>query len=323
MAHALNSLIGAKHPIVQAPIGSFSSPKLVSAAANAGCVGMFAMSWTGPEKISAIIEKTNALTDGIYGINLVLEWDQTERLEAALDAGCRLVSFFWGDAAPYIEIAKCRGAMVMVTVGSAAEAQAAIDAGADILVAQGWEAGGHVWGKVGTMALIPAIRQMLPNSPLIAAGGIASGQAMVAARALGADGVWMGTRFVASQEAHAHPEFKDMLVAAQESMTVIGETFDGGWPNAAHRVLRNATTDRSPCSEKSRDVIATLANGRPVHRYDQIPPTKGITGSWQDTALYAGQSVGQVDEILSVADIVAQILREAEETITTLSSNRE
>ncbi len=321
MVHVLQKLTGAQHPIVQAPIGSFTSPALVSAVANAGCVGMFASSWTAPEKIPAIIEKTDALTDGVYGINLVLEWDQTERLQAALEAGCRLVSFFWGQPAPYIEIAKRRGATVMVTVGSTDDALAAIDAGADILVAQGWESGGHVWGTIGTMALIPAIRQVLPHAPLIAAGGIASGQAMVAARALGADGVWMGTRFAASQEAHAHPEFKDMLVAARENMTVIGETFDGGWPDAPHRVLRNATTEISPGSDKSRDVIATLANGWPVHRYDQIPPTKGITGTWQDTALYAGQSVGQVQEILSVAEIVAQILQDAEETTQALRSN--
>ncbi len=281
---------------------------------------MFASSWTPPEKIPAIIKKTNALTDGVYGINLVLDWDQTERLDAALDAGCRLVSFFWGDAQPYTDIAKRRGATVMVTVGSAKEALTAIEAGADILVAQGWESGGHVWGTIGTMALIPAIRQVLPDAPLIAAGGIASGQAMVAARALGADGVWMGTRFAASQEAHAHSGFKDMLVAARENMTVIGETFDGGWPDAPHRVLRNATTDTAPGSEKSRDVIAALANGWPVHRYDQIPPTKGITGRWQDTALYAGQSVGQVREVLSVAEIVAQILEDAEKTTEALRS---
>ena len=112
-----------------------------------------------------------------------------------------LMSFFWGDPAPFVEQVHAAGALAMTTVGSAAEAKAAADAGVDVIVAQGWEAGGHVWGQVGTLPLVRAVVEAVAPKPVLAAGGIADGHGLAAALALGAAGAWIGTRFLASEEA--------------------------------------------------------------------------------------------------------------------------
>lgn len=123
------------------------------------------------------------------------------------------------------------------------EARGAVDAGVDIIVAQGWEAGGHVWGEVSTLTLVPAVVDAVGTTPVIAAGGIADGRGLAAVLALGAGAAWMGTRFVASVEAPAHPDYVARVLGAAETGTFHSKLFDIGWPDAAHRVLRNATID--------------------------------------------------------------------------------
>ena len=118
---------------------------------------MLAMTWKEPAEIASILERMAALTDRPYGVNLILRTEQEERLRRCLDAGARIFSFFWGDPAPLVPIAHDAGALVMHTVGSAAEARRVVDSGVDVVVAQGWEAGGHVWGDVATLALVPAV----------------------------------------------------------------------------------------------------------------------------------------------------------------------
>ena len=128
----------------------------------------------------------------------------------------------------------------MHTVGSAADAKRAIDAGVDIVVAQGWEAGGHVRGTVATMPLIPAVVDAVSPAPVVAAGGIADGRGLAAALALGAAGAWIGTRFLASNEASIHPRYRERILQANEADTIyLEDLFDVRWPNAPHRTLRN------------------------------------------------------------------------------------
>ena len=139
-------------------------------------------------------------TERPFGVNLGLAWDQRERLALALTAGAPVISFFWGDAGHLIGEAHEAGALVFVTVGTGAEGQAAAAAGADVIVAQGWEAGGHVWGNVSTLALVPRVVDAVAPVPVVAAGGIADGRGLAAALALGATGAWVGTRFLAAHE---------------------------------------------------------------------------------------------------------------------------
>ncbi|HKZ81677.1 MAG TPA: nitronate monooxygenase [Pyrinomonadaceae bacterium] len=234
-------LLSIELPIVQAPIGSATCPALAAAVSEAGGLGMLAMSWRDIDEIREIIRETRELTIRPFGVNLVLEWPQHERLQACLEEGVKIVSFFWGDPVPYIQAAHGAGAIVIHTVGSAAEARRSVDRGVDVIVAQGWEAGGHVWGEVASLPLIPQIVDAVAPVPVVAAGGIADGRGLAAALMLGASGIWMGTRFLASKEAAVHPLYKEKVLQAAEVDAVYCRLFDIGWPNAPHRVLRNST----------------------------------------------------------------------------------
>jgi NAD(P)H-dependent flavin oxidoreductase YrpB (nitropropane dioxygenase family) len=324
---ALTELLGIDQPIIQAPIGGLSNPRLAAAVSNAGGLGMIALTWTDLDEIRATIRATQSLTDRPFGINLIIEDPQDERLAVVLDAGVKIVSFFWGDTAPYLPAVHAAGALATFTVGSAAEAAHAVDAGVDVIVAQGWEAGGHVWGEVTTLALVPAVVDAVPGTPVVAAGGITDGRGLAAVLALGAGAAWMGTRFVASAEAPAHPDYIARIIAGRETDTFHSKLFDVGWPDAAHRTLRNGTIDEwieagRPASGSrpgEGDVIARTAEGDEVVRYSSTSPQAGLTGNVADLSLWAGQGVGLVHEVLPAAEIVRRTVAEAEAVLARLA----
>ena len=148
------------------------------------------------------------------------------------------MTLFWGDPAEHIPACKTLGLKVIWQCGSALEAVAAKRAGADAIIAQGFEAGGHVRGVVTTFALVPEVRDAIGDLPMLAAGGISDGRGLAAALALGADGAVFGTRFLASRESSAHPIYKQAVLDAHASETIHTKLFDVGWPDAAHRVIR-------------------------------------------------------------------------------------
>ena len=320
MRTSLTEMLGLDHPIVQAPIGGLSNPKLAAAVSNAGGLGTIAMTWTEPEVMRARIRETRSLTDRPFGVNLILEWPQEERVEVALEEGVRVLSFFWGDPAPHLDRIHEAGAIVMLTVGTAAEAERAVDAGVDVIVAQGWEAGGHVWGNVATLPLVASVTAAVPSRPVIAAGGIADGRGLAAVLALGAAGAWLGTRFAASVEAGAHPDYLDRLIAARESDTVYGVPFDIGWPDAPHRVLRNATVAAWEAAGRPRagtrpgegDVVARDADGESIQRYSSAAPRADVVGDMDAYSLWAGQSAGLIHDVRPAAEIVRTIAADAD-----------
>ena len=173
-----------------------------------------------PDEIRAVIRGTRSLTQKPFGINLVLENNVHDRLNICLEEGVKIVSLFWGAPNSYIRASHHADAFVMHSVGSVSEAQEAAAAGADVIVAQGWEAGGHVCGAVSTLTLVPAVVDAVTPIPVVAAGGIADGRGIAAVFALGASAAWLGTRFVASKEAMAHHSYKQKLLAA--SLTWVG-----------------------------------------------------------------------------------------------------
>jgi NAD(P)H-dependent flavin oxidoreductase YrpB (nitropropane dioxygenase family) len=189
------------------------------------------------------IRETKRLTTRPFGVNLVLAWNQQARLAVCLDENVPILSFAWGDPSPYISATRKAGARVIHSVASAAEARQIADLGVDAVVAQGWESGGHVLGEVTTMALLPRVVDATAPLPVIAAGGIADGGGIAAALALGAAGVWIGTRFLVSEEAFTHPKYRESVLQAKETDTRYTTAFDGGWPNAPHRVIANSTVD--------------------------------------------------------------------------------
>jgi NAD(P)H-dependent flavin oxidoreductase YrpB (nitropropane dioxygenase family) len=328
METALCKFLRIELPIIQAPMGGAVGPTIAAAVSNAGGLGMLAPWRAKPAAIRQQIRETCALTSKPFGVNLVLEFPQEERLETCLDEGVRIISFFWKDPAALVPRAKAAGATVLHTVGSAAAARRAVDSGVDIIVAQGWEAGGHVRGTVATMPLIPAVVDAVSPAPVVAAGGIADGRGLAAALALGAAGVWIGTRFLASKEAVIHPRYCELLFKASENDTVfVEELFDVRWPKAPHRVLRSKTVEAweaAGCPPSGKrpgegEIIGSSPAIGPIVRYQSYTPGADAEGDIDAMSLWAGQSVGLVSKAQSAAEIVREIADEAEVTLRRLA----
>lgn len=307
-------------PIIQAPMGGAVGPRLAAAVCNAGGLGTLPL-WAGDvDTLRRQVRTLKSLTSRAFAVNLNASKRQEEHVTACLEEGVPAISLFWGLSGDMIAQAKTGGAIVMQTVGSAAEARAAVDLGADIIVAQGWEAGGHVGGSVATMALVPAVVDAVGPVPVIAAGGIADGRGMAAALALGAAGVWIGTRFLASEEAEIHPDYRHLLLAAAETGTGhYDNLFDLGWPDAPHRVLRNSTTaaweaagrPASGTRPGEGDVVAVSPTRGKILRYQSFTPGPDLQGDVEALSMWAGQGVGTVRRVMPAAEIVREIDEEA------------
>jgi NAD(P)H-dependent flavin oxidoreductase YrpB (nitropropane dioxygenase family) len=312
--------LGIAIPIVQAPMGGAVGPALAAAVSNAGGLGTLALWGADIEALRRQVRETRALTSKPFAVNLNLEFPQEERLDACLQEGVPIISFFWREPSALVARAKAGGATVLHTVSTAKEARQAVECGVDVVVAQGWEAGGHVRGTVATMPLIPAVADAVGPIPVIAAGGIADGRGLAAAMALGASGAWIGTRFLASEEVAIHPHYRERLLRATEDDTAyLEELFDIGWPKAPHRVLRNSTVAEweaagRPVTGKrpgEGEVVATSKSRGPIVRYRSYTPAADADGNIDALSLWAGQSVGLVHKIQPAAEIVLEIDREA------------
>jgi NAD(P)H-dependent flavin oxidoreductase YrpB (nitropropane dioxygenase family) len=245
----------------------------------------------------------------------VLDFDIDENLEAVLGENVPIVSTFWGDPATVHQRIAAAGAVHVHAIGSVAEARHAVETGADVIVAQGWEAGGHVRGQVALTALVPAVADAVGDVPVIAAGGIADRRGLTAALALGAAAAWVGTRFLTATEAATHDFYRQRVVDADPADAVYTRCFDGGWPDAPHRALRNSTISAweaagepaAPNRPGEDDEVATDRQGR-YRRYEDRIPLIGMTGALEPMALYAGQSAGLVNDIKPAAEIIAAFI---------------
>jgi nitronate monooxygenase len=257
------------------------------------------------------------MTSGPFGGNFVLAWDQHARLEDALDAGLRIVSLSFGDPSGYVEQVHAAGGLVLQSVASAEEARSVVAAGVDVVVAQGWEAGGHVWGQIATLPLVPAVVDAVAPIPVIAAGGIGDARGVAAVLALGAQAAWVGTGFLLATEAPVHEEYRRRLIAAAETDAQwYADLYDVGWPNAPHRALRNATAETWEAAGRpdsgSRpgegESIARRPSGETIARYSSAMPLEGTTGEVDALSLWAGQSVALATTTRPAADIVAELV---------------
>jgi nitronate monooxygenase len=317
---ALTELLGIDAPIVLAPMGGAVTPEFAAAVSNAGGVGMLPLSWSSPEDVGDTVTEMRTLTKAPFGINLIREWDQRERLTSALQAGAPVISLFWGDPEDLVRESHDGGALVFVTVASTEEAKRAAAAGADVIVAQGWEAGGHVRGTVTTLALVPRVVDSVSPVPVVAAGGIADGRGLAAVLALGASGAWVGTRFLAARESPIHDDYRQRLFAAAETDTYYGTLFDVGWPEAPHRALRNTTVEAWEAAGRPEpgarpgegEDVAARADGSAIKRYTSSTPHSSMTGDVETLPNWAGQGVGLVTEAQPAAEIVRELVAEAE-----------
>ena len=267
--------------VMQAPIGPAATVELVAAVCAAGGLGSLAASWTPADVLRAQVQ---ALAGRRFGVNLVLAFPQERRLEVLCEECVPVISFSWGIRPDLVARAHEAGAEVLIQVGSVDAARRAVGAGADILMVQGIEAGGHVEGERPLLELLGHVSGL--GVPIVAAGGIAEPAAAKAARDAGADAVAAGTAFLVAEEADRHPEYVERLIAADT--TVLTEVFSIGWRDAKHRVLPNSA----------------LADGVPAA--DAMPTgTRG--GDADRMALYAGAGVRALRRIEPAAAIVDRL----------------
>ncbi len=259
---------------------------------------------------------------------LILYFPVEEQVAVCLEERVPVLSLFWGDPAPWVERAHAAGVTVAHQVGSVEAARRAARAGVDLVIAQGVEAGGHVEGRVGTMVLVPRVVDAIAPVPVAAAGGIADARGLVAALALGAQAAVMGTRFLATPEATAHPLYKEKVVAATEEDTVHTLLFGGGWPAAPHRTLRTAFVEewlgREARGQEQRPEEPIVGETRmggmavPVARFASLPPSGETTGEIASMSLLAGQSAGLVGEVKAAGAIVRELAEGARRIIGSL-----
>ena len=324
---ALCQQLGIEYPIFSVGMGGgMAGPELVAAVSNAGGCGVLGMGGMPARYIHSQIQKLRTLTNKPFGVNIILPLLQEGQIEACLDEKVPILVLFWGDPKPYVAEAHKRGTKVFIQVGSVEEAKAAAAAGVDGIIAQGVESGGHVKSTISLSTIVPAVVEAVKPIPVIAAGGIANGRGVVAALSLGAQAVSMGTRFVCSEETLVTRAYKERITKSKAEDTVYTFLFDVGWPDAAHRVLRNTevneweaagrpVTGKRPGEGTLNGTMQMADTMVEMPRYGIFPPMPGFTGDMERTALYAGESCSLINDIKPAAEIVKDVIKEAEELL--------
>jgi nitronate monooxygenase len=304
---------------------AITSPELAAAVSNAGGLGLISFGGYPPEPLRTLIRRVRELTSRPFGVNMILEFPVDASVDVCLQEHVPVISFFWGDPSRFVERAHRAGAKVIDQVGSVNAARRSAAAGVDVIIAQGVEAGGHIAGSVSTMALVPRVVDAIAPTPVIAAGGIADARGFVAALALGAQGVVLGTRFLATPEANAHAAYKEKVLQSTEEDTVRTTMFGYGWPNAPHRTLRTDfvnewLSNEARGSEQRHDepVIGETTFGGQrltMRRFMGFPPGADASGEIESMPLLAGQSAGLVNEIKPAGEIVEELMEGARRII--------
>lgn len=316
MSRKFSDAFGVPLPIVQGGMGGVAGPDLVAAVSNAGGLGILPIWHLPVEQAKADIERTRSLTEQPFAVNIRADLHQTELIEVASEAGISLFNLFWGDPTPSMPTIAAKGGQLIATVGDLKAAKTATDCGAIALIVQGIEAGGHVLGEIPRDDLLQEIADANLSPVLIAAGGLASPDDIIHVRSLGADAALVGTRFVVARESLAHEEYKRAIIAAGHASTVRTTCFDGMWPDAPHRVLRNSTYEMWDAAgqpaEGQRpgegDAILAFPNGTKLPRYFVMTPGQGMTGEIEASAMYAGMGVGEIEAEQTAAEIVADLV---------------
>lgn len=317
---ALCKLLGCKLPIILAGMGGVSRSELVAAVSAAGGFGFLGMVREPPALIEREVLAVRALGHTRFGVNIIPAATPREQLNQQLETILRLripvVALFWDIDDRIVARLRDAGIVVVYQVGSVDEAVAAQRAGAQIIIAQGVEAGGHVRGNVHLRDLLPQVVSAV-KVPVAAAGGLATGGDLVTALALGAQGIVLGTALMASQESFAHDYHKQRLTEASADQTMLTGSFNINWPpDAPVRVLKSPIANQIAQEHPlhSRVVIGD-EDGRPIYLFSTDSPLRSMTGDFANMALYAGTGVGRIDAIPTAAARIAAIMTEASRLI--------
>ena len=308
-------LLEIDHPIALGGMGSVYAPELVAAVSSAGGLGAMGCHYLTPEQVHAGTAAIRKLTNRPFALNFLLFDIEEDSFASALALRPSVIAFAWPsaeqDVKPYVERAHAAGCKVTFMAGGVAEAVRAAQAGADVIIAQGTEGGGHV-GWQTTLTLVPIAVDAVAPIPVLAAGGIADGRGLAAAIMLGADGALLGTRFLASRESSLHPNFKQAIVESDGHDTLLSEIPDIAaglvWPGAMSRSRRNRFIERWAGREwalRQRQAEAKAALQEARKR-----------GDADEAILSMGQDAGLIRDIAPAAEIVSRIAQEAERILT-------
>lgn len=309
-------LLGIRYPILQAGMGEIARAELAAAVSNAGGLGIIGGAYFSPEGLREEIRKTKRLTSAPFGVNLLMWREPSGQIQASVAAqlevifteGVPVLTTGLGDPGPaVVERAHALGMKVISLVGNVKGARRVVDSGVDVVVAQGTEAGGHN-SRVTTMVLVPSVVDAV-DVPVVAAGGIADGRGLVAALALGAAGVLCGTVFVASEEAHAHINYKRKITEIDAEGTQVTRALSG----KPARLIRNRWLE--PYLERPESVLPFPAQWERVKAENAVEKAR-VLGMVEDGPLPAGQVSGIINAVRPAGEIVATIVKQAREILT-------
>ncbi len=308
------------------------TPDLALAVCAAGGLGSIGVGLMPPPALKITIDAVRSGTRRPFNVNFLTNLTEMAQIEVACNEGVPVASFHWGHPPrSWIDELHGAGSRVWEQVGSPDAAKRAVDDGVDLVIAQSSEAGGHNLGTLPAMALLPLVADAAAPALVLGAGGIADGRGLAAALMLGADGVWVGTRLVATAESGAHLEYKERLVRAQAADTVLTGVFGPDLPEFnPMRVLRNQVTDQW---QERVDQIPADLNAGPVvghvslpgleldlHKFSSFVPIASTTGDFDEMPMLAGQGVGLVDSVVSVAEVISAMVSDATKMIATVGS---
>ncbi len=310
------------HPFAGAGLAfAGQTPDLAIAVCRAGGIGALGVGFMPAKQLRANIHRIREATGKPFNINFITCFDNDAQIRVCAEERVPVVSFHWGHpAAEHLRILHDAGCSVWEQVGSVDDGRRAVDDGVEVVIPQGWEAGGHNYGGLGTMAFLPAMIDAIGERAMVlASGGISDARGVAAALALGADGVWVGTRLVASLEAHVHPYHHKALVSAQGADTVRSSIFGPEMPAFnPMRLLRNRVveeyTDRLQDVPARRDHLPvigeTLVHGTPhtKRKFDVTLPVPETTGDFEEMPWLAGQGVGLIKDIRPAGVIVEEMM---------------
>ena len=298
---SLTELLGIRHPILLAPMGDTAGGRLAAAVSAAGALGLIGGGYAKPELLARELAAAGDARVGVGFITFALD-ERPDSLNIALDANPAAIQLSFGDPRPYVDLIRGAGALLICQVQSAAEIDLAQEAGADVIIAQGQDAGGHGRPDRGTMGLVPSVVDHVAPTPVVAAGGIADGRGLAAALMLGAAGVSMGTRFMASTAALSNPAEAAALVAGRSADTVRSEAFDvvrgPAWPEGHDaRAVRNRLTDEWD-EDQPNPALERAFHAAAADDYSLRP-------------LWAGEGLDMITSIDDPAVIVERVIEQA------------
>ena len=312
----LCDLLGIEVPVLNAPMGGGDAPaELAAAVSNAGGLGLIGGTTSaGAPWLESQIRRARELTDRPFGVGFVSHLPgAADLMSVALDAGVRVIAHSFADPTPFVVPAHDAGALVLCQVRSLEGARRAAAAGVDVVTAQGTEAGGHT-GRMSTLPLVPAVVDAVSPIPVVAAGGIADGRGIAAALMLGADGVWIGTRFIATTESGVSDAYRARVVASSGDDTVLTDVFDVAtgtpWPDGVSgRAVANEFSDRWHGREDELRVWAE------EHRREYL--ALGPEAEVAQRAVWSGEAASLVTHITSAAEVMATLVHEATDVLAT------